>query len=76
ASVEQAREAYQACLQHEDLALLTEDDDQALYGYAESEHLLAAYRDRGMGEGVVKRGAQSCLVEAGGERVEIASEQV
>ncbi|AAO56282.1 MULTISPECIES: sugar kinase [Pseudomonas] len=72
ASVEQAREAYQACLPHVDLALLTEDDEQALYGYADSEELLAAYRDRGIGEIVVKRGAQSCLIEAGGERFEVA----
>ncbi|EKG41088.1 2-dehydro-3-deoxyglucono kinase [Pseudomonas syringae pv. avellanae str. ISPaVe013] len=76
ASVEQAREAYRACLQHVDLALLTEDDEQALYGYADSEQLLAAYRGRGIGEIVVKRGAQSCLVEAGGERFEIAAQQV
>ncbi|POP77691.1 sugar kinase [Pseudomonas syringae] len=76
ASVEQAREAYRACLQHVDLALLTEDDEQALYAYADSEQLLAAYRGRGIGEIVVKRGAQSCLVEAGGERFEIAAQQV
>ncbi|KPX62989.1 2-keto-3-deoxygluconate kinase [Pseudomonas syringae pv. atrofaciens] len=76
ASVEQAREAYLACLQHVDLALLTEDDEQALYGYADSEQLLAAYRGRGIGEIVVKRGAQSCLVEAGGERFEIAAQKV
>ncbi|KPY17464.1 2-dehydro-3-deoxygluconokinase [Pseudomonas savastanoi] len=76
ASVEQAREAYQACRQHVDLALLTEDDEQALYGYADSEQLLAAYRGRGIGEIVVKRGAQSCLVEAGGERFDIASQKV
>ncbi|MFH7376284.1 PfkB family carbohydrate kinase, partial [Pseudomonas syringae pv. tagetis] len=42
ASVEQAREAYQASLQHVDLALLTEDEEPALYGHADSEHLLAA----------------------------------
>ncbi|WP_390175894.1 PfkB family carbohydrate kinase [Pseudomonas congelans] len=59
-----------------DLALLTEDDEQALYGYADSEQLLAAYRGRGIGEIVVKRGAQSCLVEAGGERFEIAAQKV
>ncbi|EGH46598.1 carbohydrate kinase, PfkB [Pseudomonas syringae pv. pisi str. 1704B] len=76
ASVEHAREAYRACLQHVDLALLTEDDEQALYGYADSEQLLAAYRGRGIGEIVVKRGAQSCLVEAGGERFEIAAQKV
>ncbi|MCF5611554.1 sugar kinase [Pseudomonas syringae] len=76
ASVEQARDAYQAFLPHVDLALLTEDDEQALYGYADSEQLLKAYRQRGIGEVVVKRGAQSCLIEAGGERFEIAPQKV
>ena len=76
ASVEQAREAYLACLPHVDLALLTEDDEQALYGYSDSEQLLAAYRERGIGEVVVKRGAQSCLIEAGGEHFEIEPQQV
>lgn len=76
ASVEQAREAYRACLAHVDVALLTEDDEQALFGYAESEQLLSAYRELGISEVVVKRGSQSCLVESGGERFEIPAHQV
>ncbi|CAM3076240.1 ketodeoxygluconokinase [Pseudomonas floridensis] len=76
ASVDQAREAYLACLPHVDLALLTEDDEQALYGYTDSEQLLAAYRERGTDEIVVKRGAQSCLVETGGKRFEIPAQSV
>ncbi|MBC3948795.1 sugar kinase [Pseudomonas folii] len=76
ASVEQAREAYRACLAHVDVALLTEDDEQALFGYTESEQLLSAYRDLGISEVVVKRGSQSCLVESGGERYEIPAHRV
>lgn len=76
ASVAQAREAYRECLTHVDVALLTEDDEQALFGYTESEHLLAAYRETKISEVVVKRGAQSCLVESGGERFEIAAQPV
>ncbi|AHG41375.1 ketodeoxygluconokinase [Pseudomonas syringae CC1557] len=75
-SVDQAREAYQAFLPQVDLALLTEEDEQALYGYTDSEQLLKAYRQRGIGEVVIKRGAQSCLIEAGGERFEIAPQKV
>ncbi|WP_024694767.1 sugar kinase [Pseudomonas syringae] len=75
-SVEQAREAYLACLSHVDLALLTEDDEQALYGYTSTEELLAAYRGRGIDEIVIKRGAQSCLVETGGKRFEIPTQKV
>lgn len=76
ASVEQARDAYRACLAHVDVALLTEDDEQALFGYAESEQLLAAYREMGISEIVVKRGAQSCLVESGSEYFDIPAQSV
>ncbi|HEX8593077.1 MAG TPA: sugar kinase [Pseudomonas sp.] len=75
-SVEQAREAYRACMAHVDLALLTEDDEQALYGYLDSEALLTAYRELGISEVVVKRGARSCLVESNGERFDVAAHPV
>jgi 2-dehydro-3-deoxygluconokinase len=76
ADVDQAREAYWAVLPHVDLALLTEDDEQALFGYADSEQLLQTYREMGISEVVVKRGADSCLVESMGERFEIPAQVV
>ncbi|MEE4341699.1 sugar kinase [Pseudomonas alliivorans] len=76
ASVEHAREAYLACLPYVDLALLTEDDEQALYGYTDTEQLLTAYRQRGIDEIVIKRGAQSCIVETDGQRFEIPTQKV
>lgn len=80
ASVEQARAAYKACLAYVDIALLTEDDEQALFGYADSEQVLAVYRDAGISEVVIKRGAGSCLVECangnGVERHEIPAHPV
>ena len=76
ASVDQAREAYRACLEHVDVALLTEDDEQALFGYADTEQLLAAYRQRDISEVVVKRGSLSCLVESAGERYDIPAQPV
>ncbi|MEB0042080.1 MULTISPECIES: sugar kinase [unclassified Pseudomonas] len=76
ASVEQAREAYRAVLPHVDLALLTEDDEHALFGYTDSEQLLSVYRDLSISEVVVKRGANSCLVECQGERFEIPAHRV
>jgi len=75
-TVEQAREAYLECLPYVTLALLTEDDEQALYGYTDSEQLLSAYRQRDIEEVVIKRGAQSCLIETGGERFEVAAQPV
>jgi 2-dehydro-3-deoxygluconokinase len=76
ASVEQAREAYRAVLPQVDLALLTEDDEQALFGYADSERLLEAYRGIGISEIVVKRGAQSCLVQFGNRHDEVPAHSV
>ncbi|MBP0949173.1 sugar kinase [Pseudomonas sp. 20GA0080] len=76
ASVEHARDAYLACLPYVDLALLTEDDEQALYGYTDTEQLLTAYRQRGIDEIVIKRGAQSCIVETDGQRFEIPTQKV
>ncbi|MEE4918161.1 sugar kinase [Pseudomonas alliivorans] len=76
ASVEHAREAYLACLPYVDLALLTEDDEQALYGYTDTEQLLTVYRQRGIDEIVIKRGAQSCIVETDGKRFEIPTQKV
>ncbi|MGX0956388.1 2-dehydro-3-deoxygluconokinase [Pseudomonas viridiflava] len=76
ASVEQAREAYLACLPYVDLALLTEDDEQALYGYTDTDQLLTAYRQRGIDEIVIKRGAQSCIVETDGKRFKIPTQKV
>ena len=76
ASVGQAREAYLACLPYVDLALLTEDDEQALYGYTDTDQLLTAYRQRGIDEIVIKRGAQSCIVETDGKRFEIPTQKV
>jgi 2-dehydro-3-deoxygluconokinase len=75
-SVEQARTAYLMCLPQVDLALLTEDDERALFGYSDTEQLLAAYRQMGVSEVVVKRGAESCLVETQGERFDIPAHPV
>jgi len=66
ASVEAAREAYRKVLVEVDMALLTEDDERALFGYASSEQVFAAYP--GIAEVVLKRGAEDCLIRCKGER--------
>ncbi|WP_296261348.1 MULTISPECIES: sugar kinase [unclassified Pseudomonas] len=75
-SVEQARQAYRAVMHEVDVVLLTEDDEQALFGYADAEQIITAYRDLGIAEVVIKRGAQSCLVCAGNQRYEVAAQPV
>jgi len=66
ASVEAARAAYHTVLAEVDIALLTEDDEQALFGYEDSEQVFAAYPE--IAEVVLKRGADACLIRCDGER--------
>ncbi|MFK3795749.1 sugar kinase [Pseudomonas sp. NPDC088444] len=68
-SVDQARQAYRAIMHEVDVALLTEEDEQALFDYSDTEQIMEAYPR--LGEVVIKRGAQSCLVRAGEQRYEI-----
>jgi len=47
ASVDAARAAYRSVLPYVELALLTVDDEQALFGHADSEAVFAAYEQLG-----------------------------
>ena len=69
ASVDAARAAYHAVLAEVDIALLTEDDERALFGYEDSEQVFAAYPT--IAEVVLKRGADACLIRCEGERFEV-----
>lgn len=71
-----ARQAYIDILSLTDLALITWDDDEALFGYADVEALFHAYARFGVGEVVLKRGAASCLIDCDGERFEVPAESV
>ncbi|REC94157.1 sugar kinase [Kushneria indalinina] len=75
-NAESARQAHQALLAQVDLAIVTFEDDQALFGLETPEALFAFYRDQGVGEIVIKRGAESCLIECEGVRHEVAGERV
>ncbi|MGY2288620.1 sugar kinase [Pseudomonas sp. SDO528_S397] len=69
ASLDAARVAYHQVMAHVDIALLTEDDERALFGYADSEQVFAAYP--ALEEVVLKRGAEACLIRAGSERFSV-----
>ncbi|RAU40330.1 MULTISPECIES: sugar kinase [unclassified Pseudomonas] len=73
-SVDQARQAYRAILHEVDVALLTEEDEQALFGYVESEQIMQAYARQT--EVVIKRGARSCWVRLGTHRHEVLAHPV
>jgi 2-dehydro-3-deoxygluconokinase len=74
ASVEAARAAYHAVLAEVDIALLTEDDERALFGHADSEQVFAAYP--AIAEVVLKRGADDCLIRCDGERFAVPALKV
>lgn len=74
ASVEQARAAYLQVLEHVDLALLTLEDEQALFGHDYAHGVFAAYPN--IAEVVIKRGADSCLVRCGSQSYEVPAQPV
>ncbi|WP_448144314.1 sugar kinase [Pseudomonas silesiensis] len=71
-----ARQAYGEMLRLTDLALITWEDDAALFGYADVEALFRAYADFGVGEVALKRGAASCLIQCASGRFDVPAEQV
>ena len=71
-----ARAAYETVLRHSDIALLTLDDEQALYGGGDAAAAIERTRALGVGEVVIKRGGASCLVWHGGALHEIAAQPV
>lgn len=73
---QQAADTYQRLLPHLDLALLTLDDEQALFEEIELESILNRYQQLGVNEVVIKRGAQSCLVHHEGALYEVAATNV
>jgi len=61
-SIEQARHAYQSMLACTDIAFLTLDDEDLLWGAQPYQDVIARTQALGVGEVVIKRGADSCIV--------------
>jgi 2-dehydro-3-deoxygluconokinase len=76
ASVEDARAAYRKVLPYVDLALLTVDDEQALFHFSDCAAVFAAYEQIGTPEVVLKRGAEDCLIRCAGESFEVPAQKV
>jgi len=75
-SAETAREVYRRVLANTDIALLTLDDEIALYGQESVQQVIERTRGYGVGEVVVKCGAEPCVVWAGDTLYEVAPEPV
>jgi 2-dehydro-3-deoxygluconokinase len=76
ASIEEARAAYRSVLPYIDLALLTVDDEQALFHFSDCAAVFAAYEQMGTPEVVLKRGAEACLIRCDGESFEVPAQVV
>ncbi|MCE0557718.1 sugar kinase [Motilimonas sp. E26] len=57
-----AQQCYQAMLALTDLAFLTFDDEELLYGEQDEDRVIKRTLAAGVSEVVIKRGAESCLV--------------
>ena len=75
ASIEEARAAYRSVLPYIDLALLTVDDEQALFHFSDCDAVFAAYEQVGTPEVVLKRGAEACLIRCAGESFEVPAQK-
>ncbi|CAM4257561.1 MULTISPECIES: sugar kinase [Lelliottia] len=69
ASREETQQVYQQMLNCTDIAFLTLDDEDALWGEKPVEEVIARTHQAGVNEVVIKRGADSCLVSVNGEAV-------
>ncbi|WP_130911515.1 sugar kinase [Pseudomonas sp. Sample_9] len=76
ASVDEARAAYRSVLPYVDLALLTVDDEQALFGFGDCAEVFATYAQIGTPEVVLKRGAEACLIRCEGQAFEVPAQKV
>jgi 2-dehydro-3-deoxygluconokinase len=75
-SARAAAEVYRRVLAHTDIALLTLDDEHALYGQETARDVVERTRGYGVSEVVVKCGAHACMVWAEGRLVEVAPQPV
>ncbi|WP_434706359.1 sugar kinase [Pseudomonas sp. Z1-12] len=73
---ETARQTYRDLLHLTDLALVTWEDDAALFGYHGPEALFSAYAQAGVREVALKRGAASCLIQCPTGRFDVPAQTV
>jgi len=69
ASREETQQVYTRMLECTDIAFLTLDDEDALWGEKPVDEVIARTQAAGVSEVVIKRGADSCLVAVAGEAV-------
>ncbi|MDY0972142.1 sugar kinase [Siccibacter turicensis] len=72
ASKEETQQVYREVLKCTDIAFLTLDDEDALWGEKPVDEVIARTHAAGVSEVVIKRGAESCIVsQADAEKLEV-----
>lgn len=75
-NTKEVQSVYQQILEFIDLAFLTLDDEEKLWGNGDLEQCLQRTTQFGVSEIVIKRGAESCIVLSNGERFEIPAKKI
>lgn len=75
-SLEEARSCYARMLAVTDMAFLTFDDEQLLYGDTNEEQAIKRTQAFGVTEIVVKRGGDACYVVTADGRIEVAANKI
>jgi 2-dehydro-3-deoxygluconokinase len=75
-SLDEARLHHRAVLAMTDLALVTWEDDAALFGLSTTDALFEMYEDLGVSEIALKRGHQACLLNSPHGIIEVPTERV
>ena len=73
---DETRAAYARLLPHVHLALMTDDDERALWDDADIEATIARLQTAGVKNIIIKRGADGALYAAGDERIAVKGETV
>ncbi|EKT62197.1 sugar kinase [Providencia burhodogranariea] len=75
-SVDAAQNAYQKMLSLTDMAFLTFDDEQLLYGDQDEAQSIARAQQNGVEEIVIKRGANACFVVIDKQQIEVPANKI
>lgn len=70
-SQEYAQNVYSKILSYTDIAFLTQDDEQLLWGNTHYQDSIIRSKKLNVSEIIIKRGSESCIVETLNERVEV-----
>ena len=70
-SQEYAQNVYSKILSYTDIAFLTQDDEQMLWGNTHYQDSIIRSKKLNASEIIIKRGSESCIVETLNERVEV-----